>query len=168
MIGSKPITWSSKKQPTVALSSMEAEYRGLAFATCEAMWIKKLLDDLGVQVGTISIYGDNMSSIYLASNPMFHARSKHIEVHYHYVREKVLSKDVEIKFIRTKEQVADIFTKFLDASKLKGFKDVINLEDMDEDNSQMSLRGVLKINVQAHFHMSHALINLPNIKIKKK
>ncbi|KAH7437901.1 hypothetical protein KP509_05G094400 [Ceratopteris richardii] len=56
-----------------------------------------------MQVGTIPIYGDNMSSIYLASNLMFHARSKHIEIHYHYVREKVLSKDVEIKFIRTKE-----------------------------------------------------------------
>ncbi|KAH7314968.1 hypothetical protein KP509_21G029000 [Ceratopteris richardii] len=54
---------------------------------------------------------------------MFHARSKHIEVHYHYVKEKVLSKDVEIKF---KEKIADMFTKFLDASKLKGFKDVIN------------------------------------------
>ncbi|KAH7331316.1 hypothetical protein KP509_20G026200 [Ceratopteris richardii] len=110
MIGSKPMTWSSKKQPTVALSSMEAEYRGLAFATCEAMWIKKLLADLEVQVGTIPIYGDNMSSIYLASNPMFHARSKHIEVQHHYIREKVLRKDVEIKFIKTKEQVADIFT----------------------------------------------------------
>ncbi|KAH7426269.1 hypothetical protein KP509_11G093200 [Ceratopteris richardii] len=108
MIGSKPITWSSKKQPSVALSSMEAEYRGLAFATCEAMWIKKLLADLEVQVGTIPIYGDNMSSIYLARNSMFHARSKHTKVYYHYVREKILSKDVEIKFIRTKEQVADI------------------------------------------------------------
>ena len=82
-----------------------------------------------------------MASIYLASNPTFHARSKHIEVHYHYVREKALSKDVEIKFIKTKDQVADMFTKFLDASKLKGFKDVINLQDMAQDNSQMSLRG---------------------------
>ena len=141
MIGSNPITWSSKKQPTVALSSMEAEYRGLTFATCEAMWLKKLLADLEVHVGIIPIYGDNMASIYLASNPTFHARSKHIEVHYHYVREKVLSKDVEIKFIKTKDQVADMFTKFLDASKLKGFKDVINLQDMAQDNSQMSLRG---------------------------
>ncbi|KAH7316140.1 hypothetical protein KP509_21G079700 [Ceratopteris richardii] len=155
MIGSKPITWSSQKQPTVSLSSMEGEHRGLAFATCEAMWIKKILADLEVQVGTILIYGDNMSIVYLTSNPMFHARSKHIEVHYHYVREKVLSKDVEIKLIRTKEKVADLFTNFLDASKLKGFKDVINLKDMVEDNSQMSLRGSVEDKCTSSF--SHEL-----------
>ncbi|KAH7316141.1 hypothetical protein KP509_21G079700 [Ceratopteris richardii] len=96
-----------------------------------------------------------MSIVYLTSNPMFHARSKHIEVHYHYVREKVLSKDVEIKLIRTKEKVADLFTNFLDASKLKGFKDVINLKDMVEDNSQMSLRGSVEDKCTSSF--SHEL-----------
>ena len=141
MIRSNLIAWSSKKQSIVALPSMEAEYRGLTFATCEAMWLKKLLVDLEVHVGIIPIYGDNMASIYLASNPTFHARIKHIEAHYHYVQEKVLRKDVEIKFIKTKDQVVDMFTKFLDATKLKGFKDVINLQDIAKNNSQMSLRG---------------------------
>ena len=139
MIRSNLIAWSSKKQSIVALPSMEAEYRGLTFATCEAMWLKKLLSNLEVQMGIIPIYGNNMVSIFMAGNTTFHARNKHIEVHYHYVREKMLSKDVDIKFIKTKAQVEDMFTKFLDASTLKAFKDVINLQDMAQDNSQMFL-----------------------------
>ena len=84
--GSAAVTWSSKKQPTVALSSTEAEYRGAAVAACEVAWLRTLLEDLGVQVDQqVVIHCDNLSSIQLARNPVFHARTKHIEVHYHYV-----------------------------------------------------------------------------------
>ena len=87
-LGSAAITWSSKKQPTVALSSTEAEYRGAAIATCEVAWLHKLLMDMGMHVDRgVVIYCDNLSSIQLARNPVFHARTKHIEVHYHFVRE---------------------------------------------------------------------------------
>ncbi|MCO5553254.1 hypothetical protein L7F22_006775 [Adiantum nelumboides] len=85
-LGSAAITWSSKKQPTIALSSTKAEYRGATVAACEVAWLRKLLMDLRLQVDReVVIYSDNLSSIQLAKNPVFHAWTKHIEVHYHFV-----------------------------------------------------------------------------------
>ncbi|MCO5580093.1 hypothetical protein L7F22_033959 [Adiantum nelumboides] len=85
-LGSVAIPWSSKKQPTVALSSTKAEYRGVAIAACEVAWLRKLLTDLKLQVDReVVIYYDNLSGIQLAKNPVFHAQTKHIEVHYHFV-----------------------------------------------------------------------------------
>ncbi|MCO5576489.1 hypothetical protein L7F22_030299 [Adiantum nelumboides] len=90
-LGSAAITWSNKKQPTVALSSAEAEYIGAAMAACEVAWLELLLGDLRIQVQRpIDIHCDNLSSIQLAQNPVFHAKTKHIEVDYHYIRERVL------------------------------------------------------------------------------
>ena len=101
---SAAISWSSKKQPTVALSSTEAEYRGAAMAACEVVWLQKLLFDLGQSVhDAVVIYCDNISSIMLANNPVYHARTKHIEVHYHFVREKVLAGEVDLVYVNTKE-----------------------------------------------------------------
>ena len=92
----------SKKQPTVALSSTEAEYRGAAVATCEVIWLKRLIKDLQEEVSDpTTIYCDNLSSIQLAKNPVFHARTKHIEVHYHFLRERVLSSEVELLYVLT-------------------------------------------------------------------
>ncbi len=88
--GNVAVTWTSKKQLTVALLSTEVEYRGVAMATCEVAWLSKLLGNLGLHVDKhVVIYCDNLSSIQLARNPMFHARTKHIEVHYHFITEKV-------------------------------------------------------------------------------
>ena len=102
--GSVVVTWSSKKQPIVTLSSTEAEYRGATVAACEVAWLRKLLADLGVQVDRrVVIYCDNLSSIQLARNPVFHARTKHIEVHYHFIKERVLVGDINLVSIRTKE-----------------------------------------------------------------
>ena len=96
-LGSATIAWSNKNQPTVALSSTEAEYGGAAIAKCETIWLKRLLKDLQVEVSdSTTIYYDNLSSIQLAKNPVFHARTKHIEVHYHFVCERVLSSEVEL------------------------------------------------------------------------
>ena len=112
--GSTIVTWSSKKQPTFALSSTEAEYRGASMATCEVAWLHKLLYDMHQPTdGPVVIYCDNMSSIHLANNPIYHARTKHIEVHYHYVREKVLLGLIDLVYVSTEDQVADIFTKAL-------------------------------------------------------
>ncbi|MCO5602312.1 hypothetical protein L7F22_056442 [Adiantum nelumboides] len=106
-LGSAAITWSSKKQPTIALSSTEAEYRGVAVAACEVAWLELLLGDLGIQVQmSVVIHCDNLSSIQLARNPVFHARTKHIEVHYHFIRERVLDGSIDLTFVRTDEQVA--------------------------------------------------------------
>jgi hypothetical protein len=86
--GSGVVSWSSKKQPTFSLSSMEAEYRGVAIIACEVVWLHKLLSDLGQSMDApVVIYCDNISSILLANNPAYHARTKHIEVYYHFIRE---------------------------------------------------------------------------------
>jgi len=139
--GSAAVTWSSKKQPTVALSSTEAEYRGAAVAACEVAWLRKLLADLGLDVDRkIVIYCDNLSSIQLARNPVFHARTKHIEVHYHFIRERVLAGDIDLVYVSTHEQVADIFTKALGAEKLRGFRTMLGVQEME-----LSLRGSVEM-----------------------
>ncbi|MCO5576670.1 hypothetical protein L7F22_030485 [Adiantum nelumboides] len=117
---SAAITWSSKKQPIVALSSTKTEYRDAAVAACEVAWLELLLGDLGIQVQRlVVIHCDNLSSIQLAQNLVFHARTKHIEVHYHFIRERVLDGSIDLTFVRIDEQVAAIFTKALGAEKLR-------------------------------------------------
>ncbi|MCO5606854.1 hypothetical protein L7F22_061045 [Adiantum nelumboides] len=117
------ITWRCKKQPTIALSStVEDEYRCVAFAACEVAWLHKLLMDLILQVDReVFIYCDNLSSFQLVGNPVFHARAKHIEVHHHFVCDQVLADDIDLVYVSTEEQVADIFTKALGAEKLRRF-----------------------------------------------
>jgi hypothetical protein len=113
-LGSNPITWSAKKQPTVSRSSTESEYRALAIASAELCWIRALLKDLGIYLSQPPLlWCDNVSALAIASNPVFHARTKHIEVDFHFVRERVLRKDLIVKFVSTIDQLADIFTKSL-------------------------------------------------------
>ena len=117
------MSWRNKKQPTIALSSIEAKYRGVAWATCEIASLHKLSHDLGHNVsGAITLNCDNMSSIQLATNMAFHTRTKHIEVHYHYVCEKILARGIDLLYVSTQEHVADIFTRSLGAEKLQSFK----------------------------------------------
>jgi len=116
-LGHNPISWSAKKQRTVSRSSTEAKYRQLAYTAAELSWIRSLFKDLGVRLSTPCIWCDNISSISLASNPVFHARTKHLEVDYHYIRDKVVRKELEVCYISTTDQVADIFTKSLSKSR---------------------------------------------------
>ena len=135
------VSWSSKKQPTIALSSTEAEYKGAAMATCEIAWLHKLLQDLGQDdMKKVTLHCDNMSSIQLENNLVFHARTKHIEVHYHYVHEKVLAGHVDLVYVSTEEQVADIFTKCLGAKKLNRFRSMMGVQEYG-----LSLRGSVEI-----------------------
>jgi hypothetical protein len=121
--GSGVVSWSSKKQPTIALSNTKAEYKGAKITACEVVWLQKLLLDLGHLVDApIVIYCDNISSILLANNPVYHARTKHIEVHYHFIREKVLAKEIDLIHVSIEDQVANIFTKALVKDKLKKFQ----------------------------------------------
>jgi hypothetical protein len=112
--GSGAISWNSKKQPIVVLSSMEAEYRSATIVACELVWLQKLLSNLGQLVDApVVIYCDNISSILLANNLVYHARTKHIEVHYHFIREKVIANEIDLIHVSTEDQVVDIFIKAL-------------------------------------------------------
>jgi hypothetical protein len=112
--GSGDVSWSSKKQLTVALLSTEAKYRGVTIVACEVIWLQKLLSDLGQSVhAPVVIYCDNINSILLANNLVYHTKTKHIKVHYHFIREKLLAKEINLIHVSTEDQVADIFTKAL-------------------------------------------------------
>jgi hypothetical protein len=117
------VSWSSKKQPTVALSSTEAEYKGIAIVACEVIWLQKLLLDLRQLMDAhVVIYCDNINSILLVNNLVYHARKKFIEVHYHFIRDKVLAKEIDLIHISTEDQIVDIFIKALGTNKLKKFR----------------------------------------------
>lgn len=99
-IGSAMVSWCTKKQPIVALSSTEAEYVAAAIAAQECVWLKGLIRSmLGEFNYTVHLKHDNESAIKLASDPVFHGRAKHIEVHYHYIRETVLNQDIEVESV---------------------------------------------------------------------
>ena len=114
------ISWSSKKQPTITLSSIEAEYRGVADTAYQVVWLKRILKDLGIPImEPILLYWKHMSNIHQARNLVFHAETKHIEVHYHFIREQVLAGDVDLQHISTNLLTADIFTKALGVDRLR-------------------------------------------------
>ena len=139
-LGGNLISWSSKKQHVVARSSTDAEYRALASATAELVWLQSLFKKLSIKIESIPVlWCDNTGAISLAENPTFHARTKHIEIDVHFVREKVLSKEVEVRFVPSKEQVADMFTKALSTPSFEYFRDKLML-----DKSKLSLRGGVK------------------------
>ena len=111
------IAWSSKRQPTVAASTTEAEYIAAAQAVKEALWLRNLLADLNMDVGAIKIYADNQSAIKLLKNPVLSAKSKHIDIAYHFARERVARKEVIFEYIKTENMLADMFTKTVPKSK---------------------------------------------------
>ena len=111
-LGPSPISWSSKKQTTVTRSSIEAEYRALATTAAEVSWLRILFKKLRIFLSHVPVlWCDNASAIALSANPMFHSRTKHIEVDYHYVHEKGLHRDLCVRFVSGKDNLADIFTK---------------------------------------------------------
>ena len=117
--GHNPITWSAKKQFTVSRSSTEAKYCALASASADLCWLRVLLKDLGICLHDPPIlWCDNVSALAIASNPVFHARTKHIKVDFHFIRELVLRKDLQVKFVSTTDQHANIFTKGLSSHRM--------------------------------------------------
>ncbi|CAM6116227.1 unnamed protein product [Calypogeia fissa] len=154
-LSSGPITWSSKRQPTVSRSTTEAEYKALSDAAQEGVYLKRLLEELQQQshsptalhcnnplvVANISaasqpttqdlhIYCDNVSATKLARNPVFHARTKHIELHHHFVRERVLGGEITVQHISTSQQTADIFTKSLGRTKFEQHRHNIGIRSL--------------------------------------
>ncbi|KAL5543508.1 hypothetical protein UlMin_007292, partial [Ulmus minor] len=122
-LGRNVVSWSSKKQAVVSRSSTEAEYRSLANATSELIWLQSLLSELKVEIRNPPVlWCDNMSTISLSANPILHSRTKHIELDLYFVREKVMAKELDVHHVPTIDQVADIFTKPLSAQFFQRLK----------------------------------------------
>lgn len=131
-----PISWTSKKQTSISLSSTEAEYIAMSLATQEALWLQLILSELNINqylatpmllTKPTHIQVDNQSAIALSKNPEFHARTKHINIRYHFLREEVANKNIDFIYIPSTKQAADGFTKPLDKIAFKRFVSYVGL-----------------------------------------
>ena len=108
------VSWSSKHQPTESLSTAEAEYVALSSAAQEAIWLRRLLAELWLkEINPTVIREDNQGAIAIANNPVSHARTKHIDIKYHFIRDAVINKTIVLEYCRTEDMIADILTKAL-------------------------------------------------------
>jgi len=111
-LGSTPISWKSRKQRTVVRSSTEAKYKALADGTAEILWIHSLLSELRVPSSIVTmLWCDNLGVTFLSANPVFHARTKHVEIDYHFTRDRVTKREIQVRFISSKDQLVDVLTK---------------------------------------------------------
>ncbi|XP_072080920.1 uncharacterized protein [Arachis hypogaea] len=136
------ISWKSKKQATVSRSSSEAEYRALANGTCELVWLLKLLKEFNILPPLpVDIFCDNKSAIYIASNPVFHERTKHVEVDCHVARNKFKEGVSNLRHVVSSEQPADLFTKSLPPGPFSHLLSKLGLLDLHKPRNT-SLRGI--------------------------
>ena len=127
--GSGVFSWASLKQNTVALSTAEAEYVSASEATTQAIWLRDVLNDLGeVQANATVLYCDNMSAIAMTRNPVFHQKTRHINRKIHFVREAVQGGIIDMKFCRSEDQMADIFTKSLPKDRFNLLRSMLGVK----------------------------------------
>ena len=140
-MGPNLISWSSKKQPTVARSSTQSEYRSMAITTCEIAWLSILIKELKIsQKHPPILWCDNLGATYLTANPLFHARTKHTAIDFHFVREKVAAKQLDVQFICSFDQLADVLTKPLSMSRFTSMKDKLVVH-----SSSLHLMGAARV-----------------------
>jgi hypothetical protein len=128
-LGRSLVCWSSKKQNCISLSTAESEYVAAASACTQLLWMRQTLKDFGVIWDKVPLLCDNESAIKIAYNPVQHTRTKHIEIRHHFIRDHVARGDIELSYVCTKEQLADIFTKPLDEARFCYLRNELNIID---------------------------------------
>jgi len=139
-LGDNLISWSSKRQSTISRSSAEAEYRAVDNAVAEATWLRQLLLELHTPLRRATlVYCDNISAVYMSSNPVQHQRTKHIEIDLHFVRERVALGHVKVLHVPTSSQYADIFTKGLPSTVFVEFRCSLNVRGINGLQGRVSV-----------------------------
>ena len=130
-LGPNLIAWSARKQKIIARSSTKAEYRSLALATKEVMWLQSLFSELGLpkMSKVLIIWCDNTRAKSMASHDTFHARTKHVKIDVLFVRDRIEAKELEVKYVPTEEQIANIFTKPLTTTRFEFFRSKLTVEE---------------------------------------
>ncbi|KAK0588038.1 hypothetical protein LWI29_033242 [Acer saccharum] len=118
-LGNNLVSWFCKKQNSISLSTAEAEYIAAGSGCTQLLWMKQMLVDYGFNQGTLTLFCDNMSAINISKNPVQHSRTKHIDIRHHFIRELVENKCIVLEHVGTNDQLADLFTKPLDATRFK-------------------------------------------------
>ncbi|GJS04139.1 hypothetical protein Tco_0320647 [Tanacetum coccineum] len=127
LLGDRVVSWSSKRQKSVAISSTEAEYITLSGCCAQVLWMRSRLFDYGLGCNKIPTYRDNKSAIALCCNNVQHSRSKRIDIRYHFIKEQVENGVVELYFVRTEYQLANIFTKALCRERIEFLIDKLGI-----------------------------------------
>jgi hypothetical protein len=123
------VSWSSKKQTSVSLSTAEAEYVAAEQCCVQLLWMRQTLQDFGYNLSKVSLLCDNESAIRMADNPAEHSRTKHIDIRHHFLRDHQQKGDIEVYHINTENQLADIFTKPLDEKRFCRLHSELNVLD---------------------------------------
>lgn len=127
------VSWMSKKQSVVALSTIEAEYMATTHASKEAVWLQRLCSSMGLVQGAIRIDCDNQSAIFLAKNPAYHSKTKHIDVQYHFVRDMIEDKKVLLVKVDTLKNTADALTKSVSSEKFSWCREAMGISGLKND-----------------------------------
>lgn len=139
MLANGPISWSSQRQRTVALSTTDAEYVAAAEAAKEAIWIKGFINNLrlkSLKVDSVPLYEDNNGALKLTRNPEFHNRTKYIDIRHHFIREKVNSGDLDTRRVATEYNIADILTKSLAKNRITQLVTMMGLTETQQQKDQ--------------------------------
>ncbi|WVZ51226.1 hypothetical protein U9M48_002388 [Paspalum notatum var. saurae] len=129
LLGRSLVSWLSKKQNCISLSTAEAEYIAAGLCCAQLLYMKQTLLDYGVKLSRVHLLCDNKSTVKLANNPVQHSRTKHIDICHHFIRDHVAKGDILLRNVGTKEQLADIFTKPLDKSTFYRLRSELNVLD---------------------------------------
>jgi len=130
LLGSSLVSWHSKKQACVALSTAEAEYIAAGSCCAQTLWMKQQLSDFGLNLSKIPLLCDNTSAINLIKNPIQHSRTKNIEICHHFIRDHITNGDCEIQFVSTENQLVDLFTKPLSKERFNFLRNELGILDM--------------------------------------
>ena len=126
-LGNNLISWFSKKQNCVSLSTAEAEYIAAGSSCSQLVWMKQMLKEYNVEQDVLTLYCDNLSAINISKNPVLHSRTKHIDIRHHFIRDLVEDNVVTLEHVATEKQLADIFTKALDGTTFERLRSALGI-----------------------------------------